>query len=117
MDSSQFGARVRKLREDRGWGREELAERVHKRGGKLGADAIKKLELGRTEQPHLRNVRALAAVFGMSIPELRGEVAEVHGIALNEIRALRDELDVAIREAKKLERERSKQSAGSARKG
>jgi XRE family transcriptional regulator, regulator of sulfur utilization len=63
----RFGARIRRLRERRGWGQEDLAAHSG-----IGRPFISRLENGKRE-PCLRSMETLARSFDMSISQfMRG---------------------------------------------
>lgn len=60
----RLGLRIRKLREKRGWGQEDLAAESG-----IGKPFISRLENGRRE-PCLRTMEAIAGSFDMSVSQL-----------------------------------------------
>ena len=65
-----FGQRVKKLRDERGWTQQELADRAG-----LTKDTISNHETGKRRDPPLSAVRALATAFGVPVTELLDEPA------------------------------------------
>jgi transcriptional regulator with XRE-family HTH domain len=65
---SEFGARLRSLREARGWSQSELAHYAH-----LTSQAVCRLESGVSRAPSLMTARALAGVFEIPLENLLAE--------------------------------------------
>jgi XRE family transcriptional regulator, regulator of sulfur utilization len=64
--TQRFGARVKKLRQDRGWSQKELAAAT---SDELDQAFISRLETGSVE-PGLGTVQTLAAALGVTMAEL-----------------------------------------------
>lgn len=70
-----FGERLRRLREERGWGYQELARRMG-----LQAGTVRNFETRagpHSHGPTLKTLIVLAQAFGMTVSELIGET-DVH---------------------------------------
>jgi transcriptional regulator with XRE-family HTH domain len=79
-----IGERIRKLREERGWSRDELAART---SGGVRPNAIYKIETGRSHEMRKRQLDAIANAFGVTAAELRGEAAATTPVVAPEDRA------------------------------
>lgn len=67
-----FGARVVAERTARGWSQQELAARAGWGDHEAGRQRVWRIENGR--DPHLAEVKVLAAAFGLAVSEIMGEV-------------------------------------------
>jgi transcriptional regulator with XRE-family HTH domain len=74
-----IGMRVRQLREARGWTQLELADRVG-----ISRAAITQIESGKTTDPKIGNVVALAYFFGLSLDDLLTESPTKPGLRVAE---------------------------------
>jgi transcriptional regulator with XRE-family HTH domain len=74
MPSTTVGQRIRRLREQRGWTQQELADKVGVR-----YETINRLENQHSEEPRLSVARHLAKVFGVTLDYLGGMYDDVDG--------------------------------------
>lgn len=94
-----FGRRLRREREERGWTQAELAQKLAEKGLSIHPSSIAKIELRDVERP--RNVRldeasAIAAVLGVTLDELLRPSDDVEKLAVHLWKLasiVRDDLD------------------------
>lgn len=70
MATTRIGGAIARERARRGWTLAQLAEVCRAKGYPVTAQAINEIELGHTEEPTLRMLRALSAAFGWPLARL-----------------------------------------------
>ena len=95
-----FGARVRELRQDRGWSQTDLVRRLRDHGVWFGQTTATKLERGNRPTP-VEEAWALALVFGVAWDDLMPSLPTPLPP-----RDLQADLDAARRSVERLQRER-----------
>jgi transcriptional regulator with XRE-family HTH domain len=65
------GERIKLLRDEKGWGQAELAERLHAAGIGTNRETISRWESGKAE-PTAGTLKVVAAVFGVTMDYLNG---------------------------------------------
>lgn len=70
-----LGLRVRHEREKQGFSREELTQRMPE-DMRMHTNTLWSIEVGRTKNPRMDQLQALALALGISVPYIMGETDE-----------------------------------------
>jgi transcriptional regulator with XRE-family HTH domain len=74
VSPERLGRHIRRIREQRGWTLEELAERMG-----VSANTVRRIERGQSQRPHVHTLSRLANAFGVALEHLLDEASRELG--------------------------------------